>query len=104
MSRYKGKYRRVVQINLDFDLNIDQELDLAAHEGYPGHHAFNSLRDQQFVQREGRWEFSVQPAFSPASLLSEAAATVAPELVFLKNGSFEYELTFPQSGMYRCCA
>jgi hypothetical protein len=43
-SRYLGGARSVIQVNADFRFTIDQALQIACHEGYPGHHARNTLR------------------------------------------------------------
>ena len=43
-SRYLGGARSVIQINTDFRFTVDQALQIACHEGYPGHHTRNTLR------------------------------------------------------------
>ena len=40
---YKGNFHSVIQVNTDLPIYIDRAVDLAAHEGYPGHHVYNSL-------------------------------------------------------------
>ena len=40
---YQGGGASVIQVNLDLPIAIDRALDLAAHEGYPGHHVYNAL-------------------------------------------------------------
>jgi hypothetical protein len=35
---YKGHYTSLIQINTDLPVAISRALDLACHEGYPGHH------------------------------------------------------------------
>ncbi|MEP6810354.1 MAG: hypothetical protein ABI992_08940, partial [Chthoniobacterales bacterium] len=40
---YHGGYRSVIQVNTDLPSYIDRAVDLAAHEGYPGHHVYNVL-------------------------------------------------------------
>lgn len=99
-SLYRGNFQSLIEINTDFSLTIDQALQLACHETYPGHHAYNSLREVQLA-REHRTEFMVQPTFSPQSLLSEAAATFAPDLVFPEpeRTRFERDELFPIAGI-----
>ena len=41
-SHYLGGGRSVIQINADFRLTIDQALQIACHEGYPGHRAYGA--------------------------------------------------------------
>ena len=38
---YQGNYRSLIQVNTDLPIYIDRALDLACHEGYPGHHVYN---------------------------------------------------------------
>src|SRR4029077_12592133 len=38
---YKGNFHSVIQVNIDLPIYIDRAVDLAAHEGYPGHHVYN---------------------------------------------------------------
>ena len=71
---YKGGYYSVIQINTDLPIYIDRAVDLAAHEGYPGHHANNVLLEKNLVKGMGWLEFSVYPLFSPQSLIAEGSA------------------------------
>jgi hypothetical protein len=100
-SRYQGNFHSRIQINTDFGLTVDQVLQLACHEGYPGHHAYNSLRELQLVRERHLTEFMVQPTFSPQSLASEAAATFAIELAFPEpeRTRFERDQLFPLAGL-----
>jgi hypothetical protein len=79
-SEYLGGDRSVIRVNLDAALTVDRVLNLACHEGYPGHHVFNMIRDRAVAQGMGLEEFRVQPTFSPQSYVSEAAASYAPQL------------------------
>jgi hypothetical protein len=78
-SRYLGDAHSLIQVNMDYPLTVDRILELACHEGYPGHHVFNLTRDRSLIQQH-REEFRVQPTFSPQSYVSEAAASYAPDL------------------------
>ena len=100
-SRYQGNFHSLIQINADFSLTVDQVLQLACHEGYPGHHAYNSLRELQLVREQHLTEFMVQPTFSPQSLASEAAATFAIELAFPEpeRTQFERDELFPLASL-----
>jgi hypothetical protein len=79
-SRYLGGARSVIQVNADFRFTIDQALQIACHEGYPGHHTRNTLRTS--VSGGERAERSVQLTFSPESLASEASAMLAADTAF----------------------
>jgi hypothetical protein len=102
-STYQGNYHSLIRINRDFRLTVDRALQLACHEGYPGHHVFNLLTDENLVRKGRRLEFMVQPTFSPQSLLSEAAATIAPEIAFpdAERIRVERDALFPLAGLNR---
>ena len=102
---YQGGGSSVIQVNLDLPIAIDRALDLAAHEGYPGHHVYNALLEQRFAQAppEGRgWvEFTVYPLFSPQSLIAEGTANFGIEVAFPgeERLAFEREVLFPLAGL-----
>ena len=100
-SYYRGDFQSVIQINADLGLTVDRALDLACHEGYPGHHVINVLTDQQLVRAGKRLEFLVQLTFSPQSFLSEAEATNAPDVAFSEpeRVRVEREALFPLAGL-----
>jgi len=81
-SRYHGDAHSVIQVNTDFRFTVDQALQIACHEGYPGHHTRNTLRSSApdgAAQWPERW---VQLTFSPSSLVSEAAWMAAIDVAF----------------------
>lgn len=99
-SRYMGDSQSLLQINMDYPLTVDRILNLACHEGYPGHHVFNLLRDKKLVREMHREEFDVQPTFSPQSYLSEAAASYAPLLLSDDERlRIERDTLFPLAGL-----
>jgi hypothetical protein len=100
-SRYRGHAHSTIQINLDLPLTIDEALELACHEGYPGHHLFNTLRDLSLVQQRHWPEAQVQLTFSPQSFVSEAAAAYAPRLLFstAERTQVERDVLFPLAGL-----
>ena len=100
---YKGDYQSVIQVNTSLPIYIDRAVDLAAHEGYPGHHVYNALLEQHLVQGRGWVEFSVYPLFSPQSLIAEGSANFGIDMVFPgeERVSFERDVLFPLAGMSR---
>jgi hypothetical protein len=97
---YKGNSFSVIQINTDLPSYIDRAVDLAAHEGYPGHHVLNVLLEKLY--RERNWvEFSVYPLFSPQSLIAEGTGNFGVEITFPGNSQmeFEKEVLFPLAGL-----
>ena len=98
---YKGNSYSIIQVNTDLPIYIDRAVDLAAHEGYPGHHVYNSLLEETMVKNRKWVEFSVYPLFSPQSLIAEGTANFGIEVAFPGKERLEYErrLLFPLAGM-----
>jgi hypothetical protein len=99
---YKGKFHSVIQVNTDLPIFIDRAVDLAAHEGYPGHHVYNSLLEKNLVRDRGWMEFSVYPLFSPQSLVAEGTANFGRDTAFptkTERMKFEKEVLFPAAGI-----
>ncbi|MCI2283947.1 hypothetical protein L3081_11725 [Colwellia sp. MSW7] len=88
---YKGNNYSLIQINTDYPIHIDRAIDLASHEGYPGHHVFNSLMEQHLVNKNGWLEYSVYPLFSPMSLLAEGSANYGIEVAFPHHERRDFE-------------
>jgi len=45
---YQGDYKSLIQVNTDLPIYIDRAIDLACHEGYPGHHVYNVLLEKNW--------------------------------------------------------
>ena len=100
-SRYEGHAHSTLLLNLDLPVTVDGALELACHEGSPGHHVFNSLHDAALVQRDHHPEAQAQLTFSPQAYVSEAAAAYAPRLAFSLDQriAFERDVLFPLAGL-----
>ena len=98
---YQGNYRSIIQVNTDLPVYIDRAFDLAAHEGYPGHHVYNALLEKHLVRDRGWTEFCVYPLFSPQSLVAEGTANFGREVVLSgpERLAFEKEVLFPAAGL-----
>jgi hypothetical protein len=98
---YKGGFRSVIQVNTDLPITIDRAVDLACHEGYPGHHVYNALLEQALVRGRGWVEFSVYPLFSPQSLIAEGTANFGIEVAFPgeERTAFERDVLYPLAGL-----
>ena len=98
---YKGNYQSVIQINLDGPIFIERAIDLACHEGYPGHHVYNMLLEQNLYRNKGWKEISLYPLFSPQSLIAEGSANYGIELAFPGNDKNEFikNVLLPLAGM-----
>lgn len=98
---YKGNGRSTIQINTDLPMRISDVISLAAHEGYPGHHVYNILLEQELARKQGWVDFSVYPLFSPQSLVAEGSAEYGIDLVLPPEDrvKFEMETLFPMAGL-----
>jgi len=98
---YQGNLRSLIQVNTDLPIYIDRAIDLACHEGYPGHHVYNALLEKNLVQDRGWIEFTVYPLFSPQSLIAEGTANYGIEVAFpvADRIRFEQDVLFPLAGL-----
>lgn len=98
---YKGNYHSVIQVNTDLPIHIDRAVDLACHEGYPGHHVYNTLLEKHLVKERDWVEFSVYPLFSPQSLIAEGTANHGILVAFPDDErlAFERDTLFPLAGL-----
>ena len=98
---YQGNFRSLIQVNTDLPIYIDRAIDLACHEGYPGHHVYNVLLERHLVRDRGWPEFSVYALFSPQSLIAEGTANYGIEVAFPEGERlvFEQEVLFPAAGL-----
>jgi len=98
---YKGNYKSVIQINLDLPIYIDRAIDLACHEGYPGHHVYNMLLEKNLYRDKGWVEISLYPLFSPQSLLAEGTANYGIDMAFPgeEKAEFAKKVLIPLAGI-----
>ena len=98
---YRGGHESLIQVNTDLPFYIDNAVNLAAHEGYPGHHVFNALHEQRLAGGKGWVEFTVYPLFSPSSFLAEGTGNFAVEMAFPgeERTAFERDVLFPLAGL-----
>ena len=100
-SSYLGNGRSRLQVNTALPQSVDRLLDLACHEGYPGHHTSSVLRDQQRHPARPWPERSIVPTFTPYSFAAEAAASRAAALAFgeTERIALERQELFPLAGL-----
>ncbi len=98
---YKGQFASVIQVNTDLPITIDRAIDLACHEGYPGHHVYNVLIEHALVRGRGWVEFAMYPLFSPQSLVAEGTANLGIEIAFPgdERTVFEGDQLYPLAGL-----
>lgn len=98
-SRYLGLGVSEIAVNQSLPLTVDRALELACHEGYPGHHAFSAYKDAKLP---AEWpERDLAPTHSPDAYRSEALASWAADLVFSPEErlAFERDILFPIAGL-----
>ncbi|HEX6160097.1 MAG TPA: hypothetical protein VF111_08025 [Thermoanaerobaculia bacterium] len=98
---YQGNFKSLIQVNTDLPIYIDRAIDLACHEGYPGHHVYNALLEKNLVRDRGWMEFTVYPLFSPMSLIAEGSANYGIDVAFPADERVAYEKRelFPLAGI-----
>ena len=98
---YQGNYHSLIQVNTDLPIYISSAIGLAGHEGYPGHHVYNVLLEQEMLRKRKWIEFSIYPLFSSQSLIAEGSANYGVEILFPKTEriQFEQNVLFPAAGL-----
>lgn len=98
---YKGNNHSLIQLNRDIPLSIDRVIDVASHEGYPGHHVYNVLLENKLAKGRGWVEFTVNPLYSSQSMISEGSANFGIEVAFPGEERIKYEreILFPLAGL-----
>jgi hypothetical protein len=98
---YKGNYHSIIQVNTSLPVYIDRAVDLACHEGYPGHHVYNTLLERHLVRDRGWVEFTIYPLFSPQSLIAEGSANYGIDMALPGDEriAFERSTLFPLAGL-----
>jgi hypothetical protein len=89
---YLGDNESLMSINRDIPMTLDRAVDLGCHEGYPGHHVYNLLVDQRYLQERGWVEFQLQPLYAPAMLVHEGSAEYGVQLAFPGDESLDFQL------------
>lgn len=98
---YQGKYKSLIQFNTDITTQVERVIDIASHEGYPGHHVYNSLLEKYLYNDKGWIEISLYPLFSPQSLIAEGSANYGIEVAFPGHEKigFAKECLLPLAGL-----
>ena len=98
---YQGQYRSLIQVSIDLPIYVDRAIDLACHEGYPGHHVYNAMLEHALVRGRGWPEFQVYPLFSPQSLIAEGTANYGIDIAFPDGErlAWERDVLYPLAGL-----
>jgi hypothetical protein len=98
---YKGNYHSLIEFNTDIPLNALALLGTFAHEGYPGHHTEQILKDKLLYREKGYTEEASRLLYSPAGVIAEGIATTALEIIFPNDSDDEWnvEVMLPAAGL-----
>ncbi len=98
---YKGDYKSLIQVKTDLPIALDRAIDLACHEGYPGHHVYNASLERSLVRERGWSEFAFYPLFRPQSFIAEGSANLGIDMAFpdAERTAFERDSLFPLAGL-----
>lgn len=99
--RYEGNGRGRLQVNPLAVASVGTALDVACHEGYPGHHAQFLLFESNATPPGLPIEERVVLLRAPDSVLREGAASYGIELVWTPEErlAFERDVLFPLAGL-----
>ncbi|MEM6485237.1 MAG: hypothetical protein AAF662_09660 [Pseudomonadota bacterium] len=99
--RFDGKAQSTLLVNPLAISTVDQSLDLACHETYPGHHAQFVLFELGAGDADLALEDHLVLLRSPVTAFREAAAMNAVDLAFSPRErlQFEREVLFPLAGL-----
>ena len=98
---FKGDAKSLIQFNTDLPVPVGSAVNLACHEGYPGHHVYSTLIEQKLYKGKGWVEYSINPLFSPIAMMMEGTANFGIEVVFPEKErlAFEKDVIFPLAGL-----
>jgi len=90
---YQGGFHSKIEVNTDLPVRLNRAIDLGCHEGYPGHHVYNALLEQELVKQRGWLEYTVYPLYSPQSLIAEGSANYGIDLAFPGDDALAFDRT-----------
>jgi hypothetical protein len=99
--RYQGRHHSTLQLNPAAVSYVDSAVDVACHEGYPGHHAQFVVMDVDAGADGLAVENTLVLLRSPISMLREGAAEYGVDLAFPPDErlTFERDVLFPLAGL-----
>jgi hypothetical protein len=97
---YQGNAQSLIEFNTDIPMEASELLDFCAHEGYPGHHTENMLREQRYLT-QGHIEGAFVLLLSPGAVMAEGIATTAQEIIFPDDSHDAWydEVLYPELGI-----
>lgn len=90
-AQFRGSGRTRVELNLDLPTEVSAVAFLAAHEGYPGHHADHVVKEVTLIREAGLGEATLRTMNTPEAVLAEGLADIGREVV-MSDREFAVEL------------
>lgn len=100
-AQYTGDGRSVITASRAVPANVDQLLQYACHEVYPGHHLHYVKLEHALYRGRGWAEFAVDLEIGPFIPVAEAVAEYGVGLAFPveERVAFEQEVLYPLAGL-----
>ena len=97
---YLGHGRSLIEFNTDMPMRATTLLGTFAHEGYPGHHTEQLLKEPLY-QARGYAEQAAMLLHSPTAVIAEGIATTATEMIFPDGSHHDWnvEVLLPAAGI-----
>jgi len=84
---YLGNYTSRIDVNISGIHYWTGLLNLACHEGYPGHHMESSVRDHLLYSKKGYFETSILMIYTPEMVIHEGMGELAEKILFNSSES-----------------
>lgn len=81
-NTYLGNYTSRMDINISKIHYWTSLLNLACHEGYPGHHMESAVRDHLLFRKKGYFETSILMIYTPEMVIYEGMGELAERILF----------------------
>lgn len=89
---YLGNYESRIEFNLDTTFTLRSIIDLAAHEGYPGHHTEYIIKEQKQINEHNRWEHLYSALMDPSVVISEGIAKTGLDVLYSYKEQYEIQM------------
>jgi hypothetical protein len=75
---FKGQAHSLIQVNTDLPMTVNRIIHLACHEGYPGHHVYNTFWRSTWCTRTSGSSSPSTPFTAPSRSSQKARRSTAP--------------------------
>jgi len=81
-SWYQGNYQSKIEINTSIDIYWTNLINFACHEGYPGHHTEDTIKDKFLYRKKNYFETCIKMIYTPEMVISEGIGQIAESVLF----------------------